>query len=286
MLRKKSMKNPLWCFFSAIILCCLQSFPVQAQTVLESIQKTGVLRVAIREDAAPFGYLKNNELHGYCLDFIALLERKLKQEIRRDTLATRLLKSTVGNRFTLVEQGLIDLECGPNSIRNLPSPKVAFSRSFFITTNQFLINQKKAKQINLNSDLADVTIGVIRNTSTEQLIKEQYPSANLILFSGTTARNRGVQAVEQGKIDAMASDGILLRAEAAKENLSVNDYILIPETPTSEANPVFAKSERYGMIIRGEDEQWRDFVNSVIVSEESQQLFKQWFQFVATFPLE
>jgi polar amino acid transport system substrate-binding protein len=231
-------------------------------------------------------YLKGNQLQGYCLDFIALLEQKIKQELPRNTLAIRLLKSTTSNRFTLVEQGLIDLECGPNSIRDLSSPKVAFSQAFFMTTTQLLVGQAKAKQINLDSDLAGITLGVIRNTTSEQLIKKQYPSANLVLFSGITARNRGVQAVAQGKIDAMVSDGILLRAEAAKENLSIEDYTIIPDTPISEANSVFAQSDRYGMIIRGEDEQWRNFVNSVIVSQESQQLFKQWFQFVESFPTE
>lgn len=264
----------------------LSAFPVKAQTVLETIQNTGVLRVAVREDAAPFGYTRGNQLRGYCLDFIALLERKLKQEIPRKAIAIRLLKSTASNRFTLVEQGLIDLECGPNSIRNLASRKVTFSRTFFITKTQLLISQEKAKQVNLDSDLDNFSLGVIQNTSTEQLIKKQYPSADIVLFSGVTARNRGVQAVEQGKIDAMASDGILLRAEAATNLLSVNDYILIPEQPTSETNPVFARSERYGMIIRGEDKQWRNFVNSVIESEESQQLFKRWFQFVESFPWE
>jgi polar amino acid transport system substrate-binding protein len=283
---RKSTTNKYWWLLITTVFCALQSFPVQAQNVLKSIQETGVLKVALREDAAPFGYLKGNQLQGYCLDFIALLEQKIKQELPRNTLAIRLLKSTTSNRFTLVEQGLIDLECGPNSIRDLSSPKVAFSQAFFMTTTQLLVGQAKAKQINLDSDLAGITLGVIRNTTSEQLIKKQYPSANLVLFSGITARNRGVQAVAQGKIDAMVSDGILLRAEAAKENLSIEDYTIIPDTPISEANSVFAQSDRYGMIIRGEDEQWRNFVNSVIVSQESQQLFKQWFQFVESFPTE
>jgi polar amino acid transport system substrate-binding protein len=284
--KSKIIQNQYYLWLSTIAFCALQSFPIQAQTVLESIQETGVLRVAVREDAAPFGYLKGDRLHGYCLDFIALLEKKIKQELPRDTMAIRLLKSTTSNRFTLVEQGLIDLECGPNSIRDLSSSKVAFSQAFFVTTTQLLVSQAKAKEIKFNSDLAGVTLGVIRNTTTEQLIKEQYPSANLVLFSGVTARNRGVQAVAQGKIDAIVSDGILLRAEAANENLSIEDYTIIPETPISEANSVFAQSDRYGMIIRGEDKQWRNFVNSVIVSQESQQLFKQWFQFVESFPTE
>ena len=276
---RKHNKNKYWLWLITAILFLLQSLPAQSQTVLESIQETGVLKVAVREDAAPFGYVDSaNQLQGYCLDFIALLEAKLTEQLPRNTLIVKLLKSTISNRFQLVQQGLIYLECGPNTIRDLSSSKVTFSRPFFVTQVKFLAAKEQANKFNLDNDFLDVRIGVIRNTSTEQLIRERYPSAKLVLFSGVTARNRGVQAVAQGKIAAMVSDSILLRAEAAKQKLSVDEYALVPEKPLS--------SDRYGMIIKGEDPQWREFVNSVISSEEFQQLFKQWFNSIESFPQE
>ena len=274
-LKIKKLKKNLW--FATALLIFIQSNPVKAQNTLESIQETGVLSLAIREDAAPFGYVNsNNQLRGYCLDFFALLEKKLKEHLDRNTLATRLLKSTVNNRFELVNKGLIDLECGPNTIRELSLPKVAFSRPFFIARTQFLTREES--DLDLNSDLADATIGVIGNTSTEQLVKERYPNAKVVLYSGITARSRGVQAVAQGIIDAMVSDGILLRAEAARQNLSVEEFILIPVTSeVLDDDELLGKSDRYGMIIP-EDSQWQDFVNSAIKSPESQQLLKKWFK--------
>ena len=269
---KTGNQNKSWWWLTTAILCFmqLQSLPVKSQTVLKSIQETGVLRVAVREDAAPFGYLNSaNQLQGYCLDFIALLKAKLKAQLPRNTFIVRLSKSTVSNRFQLVQQGLVDLECGPNTIRDLSLSKVDFSRPFFVAETQFLVAEERADDLDSNSDTLGLKIGVIRNTSTEQLIRENYPSAKLLLFSGVTARSRGVQAVAQGKIAAMVSDGILLQAEAAKQQLSVDEYVLVSEKSLS--------SDLYGMIIRGEDPQWREFINSVISSEESQQLFEQWF---------
>ena len=268
---KKSQNKPLLGLIVAVALAG-QSLPVKAQTVLESIQETGILKIAIREDAAPFGYLDSaDRLQGYCLDFFLLLEERLKQQLSRNTLAVRLLKSSVRNRFQLVQQELIDLECGPNTIRELSLSKVTFSNAFFLAQTQFLVSNERVDRIDLNGNMANATLGVIRNTSTEKLLRERYPDARLVLFSGVTARSRGVQALQQGKIDAMVSDGILLKAEADRQNLPVEDYILISE------DSIFGYGDRYGMIIRGNDPQWRDFVNAAIASKEFQQLFKQWF---------
>lgn len=270
----RQKRNLVW--LATVIFLSLQSISVKAQNTLESIQETGVISLAIREDAAPFGYVDSNEkLRGYCLDFFALFEEKLKEHLPRNTLSTKLLKSTISNRFELVDRGLVDLECGPNTIREISFPNVAFSRPFFIARTQFLTRENG--NFNLDGDSPDATIGVIRNTSTEQLVKERYPNAKLVLFSGVTARNRGVQAVAQGRIDAMVSDGILLRAEAARQNLSVEEFVLIPAISTVfDDDELLGKSDRYGMIV-SKDSQWQDFVNSVIASPESQQLLRKWF---------
>ena len=277
--RSRKSQRKSWLGLIIAVALAGQSLPVKAQTVLESIQETGVLKIAIREDAAPFGYLDSaNRLQGYCLDFFMLIEERLKQQLSRNTLAVRLLKSSVRNRFQLVEQELIDLECGPNTIRELSLSEVTFSNAFFLAQTQFLIAKKQEKFIDLGGSMANATLGVIRNTSTEKLLRERYPDAKLVLFSGVTARSRGVQALQQGKIDAMVSDGILLKAEADRQNLPVEDYALISE------NSLFGSGDRYGMIIRGNDPQWRDFINEAIASKEFQQLFKRWFDPQEYFP--
>ena len=253
------------------------SSPVNAETVLEQIQRTGILRIAIREDAPPFGYLDDNgKLQGYCLDFFALLRQRLISNLERNTLSIKLLKSTSRNRYTLVKNNIVDLECGPNTIHSDIPEKTGFSDVFFVTGTQFLI--KKNNRVNLKiqenlvkiqQDLADLRLGVIGNTTTEEFIQDRYPSATLLKLSGVTGRVRGIQAVKQGRIDAMVSDGILLRAEAQQLGLSAAEYPLIPETPLT--------CDRYGMIIKGQDSQWQDFINSVINSPAATELYNSWF---------
>ena len=257
------------CQFASLISCllvtCLAA-TAQGET-LDRIQRTGVLRVAIREDAPPFGYLSgNNNLQGYCLDLFALLETKLTEQLERNTLSVKLYKSTIANRFDLVSRNTVDLECGPNTIRSEVPENVSFSTGFFVTGTQFLV--RNSDRLDLDN-LANARLGVIANTSTEEVIAQRYPSATLRRYSGVTARTRGIEAVQQGKLDAMISDGILLRAEAQQLELSTTEYPLIPNVPLT--------CDRYGMIIPSNDPQWQDFVDSVIESEAAAALSQAWF---------
>ena len=249
-------------------LCLFGLTPtVKAEDTLAKIQRTGVLTVAIREDAAPFGYTDSGKLRGYCLDFFALLESQLIETLERDTLSLKLLKSTPSNRFSLVANNIIDLECGPNTIRDDAPEGTNFSTGFFVTGTQFLV--QKDRKINPNRDLNGAVLGVVANTTTSQYIRERYPDAEVVSYRGITARNRGIQAVAQGKIDAMISDGILLRAEAQRQRLSSIAYPLVPDLPLT--------CDRYGMIIQAEDPEWQNLVNSVIDSPEAETLTKAWF---------
>ncbi|MCC0179784.1 amino acid ABC transporter substrate-binding protein [Waterburya agarophytonicola K14] len=264
------MKKRIVSYLSGSLLFFCLTSPVKAESILEKIQRTGIVRVAIREDAAPFGYLASEgDLQGYCLDFFALLEKQLVKNLERNTLSIKLFKSTANNRFSLVSNNIVDLECGSNTIRDNTPEGVSFSTAFFTTGTQFLVNKKNRDRFNLDRDLDEIRLGVIKNTTTEEFIIERYPSAIIQSFSGVTARTRGIQAVSQGKIDAMISDGILLRAEAQKQGLSASDYPLIPKTPLT--------CDRYGMIVKAEDPSWQNFVNSVVQSPEVTALSKAWF---------
>ena len=260
------MNRPL-AFLTSVLFSCL-SLPAKAEDTLEKIQRTGVLNVAIREDAAPFGYLDANEnLRGYCLDFFAILEKQLLERLNRNSLSVKLFKSTPANRFDLVARDIVDLECGPNTIRSDIPENTAFSTSFFVTGTQFLV--KKANSAKLDRDSEDLVLGVINNTTTEQFVAQRYRLATLQKYRGVTARSRGVEAVAQGQIDAMVSDGILLKAEAQRQELAAAEYVLEPETPLT--------CDRYGMIIQSNDRGWQDFINSVIDRPEAEALSNIWF---------
>jgi polar amino acid transport system substrate-binding protein len=244
---------------------------VKAENILEEIEQTGVLKVAIREDAVPFGYRdNNNNLKGICLDFFSLLKKQLSKKLNRNIITVNLFISNLYNRFELVENNLVHLECGPNTIRKLEEYEVEFSQPFFITGTQLLVKNELADKINTKENLTNITIGLLRYTTTEKFIKNKYPDAEFEFFQGSKGNLRAIQAVQQNRINAFANDGILLIGEAILLGLPLNQkYTLIPETPMT--------CEKYGLILPKNDPDWHNFVNSVINSTEEKQIIKDWF---------
>ncbi|NCO75170.1 MAG: amino acid ABC transporter substrate-binding protein [Cyanobacteria bacterium] len=256
------------------ILMLFIPFNVNAEneSILEEVNRTGLLKVGIRSDAIPFGYRNNNgELQGICFDLVALIREKLSQKIDRNIITVTVVISSLQNRFSIVEDKVVHLECGPNTIRALDDDKVIFSDVFFISGIQFITRQDNASKF-LNSDGKNLTIGLLLFTNTETLIKEKYPQAQFQLFQGIKGTQRALQALRQGRIDGFANDGILLIGESLAQQILIGnnqEYVLIPQPPFT--------CEKYGLILPNNDPNWENFVNSVLNSQEKKQVINNWF---------
>lgn len=265
--------------FSTLFVLVSFPIPLKAQnaTVLERMQETGLIRVGIREDAVPFSYRNaENNLSGLCLDFVDLLRTRIKEELQRNVLSVKLFQSTLFNRFDLIEDQVIDLECGPNTIKIDESQAVSFSNPFLVTGIQFLIRKEDQLNFNFRGTLEGITIGVLRNTSTEDFIVKRYPLAKIQQFQGTTGRVRGIQAVQREKIDAFVSDGILLVGEATLLGLALEkDYLIVPKRPLT--------CEYYGIILPKNDLQWQTIVNETIDAARSQLIIADWFSIIDSY---
>ena len=244
--------------------------PIMAETVLEEINRTGQLKVGVRSDAIPFGYRDNNqELRGICLDFINILKDNLKETVNRDIILVKLFISTLYNRFEIVEDNIVHFECGPNTIREIKNYEVEFSDPFFITGTKFFARTEISDKL-VNSDGKNFKIGLLRYTTTENFIKKQYPEAEFELFQGVKGTLRAMQAVQQGRIDAFANDGILLLGESTRLNLAPKqNFSLVPQKPLT--------CEEYGLILPKNDFSWRSLINSTINSTQDAKILKEWF---------
>lgn len=250
------------------VIYLIISLPAQANSTLDNLRETRVLRVGIRDDAVPFGYRSaQGNLRGMCLDFIALLRQKILAEIGQQVLTIRLIESNILTRFSLVENNLVDLECGPNTITENPHFKISFSAPFFVSGTQFLIKKSQRQNVNLDSSLAGISLGVLRGSTNQVYLRKTYPEANLVLFQGNMGRTRGVQGVAQGNIKAMVSDGILLLGEGIVLGFDFNNtYTLLPSHPLT--------CDYYGMILPENDPEWTELVNEAIAEFDTIQ--DQW----------
>jgi predicted dienelactone hydrolase/ABC-type amino acid transport substrate-binding protein len=245
--------------------------PPRPDSILEEINETGVLRVAFRKDAVPFGFInRQNAWDGYCGDAAIALSHYLTEELDREvSIEIAELTSTLDNRFELVREGSVHLECGPNTIRN-DVEGVIFSNPFFATSTQFLTLAGDADQINPNLSLAGVRLGVLNNTTTQMFVESTYPDAEIVTFSGIEGRQNAIAATAAGDIDAFVGDGILSYAEVLLEQQSFDGFSLTPELPLT--------CDFYGFILPNDDPAWRTTVNQFLVSDAENTVSAKWFE--------
>ena len=74
-------------------------------------------------------------------------------------------------------------------------------------------------------------------------------------------------AVNDGEIDAMVSDRVVLR-EIDRQGLNRKNYQTIPEQPLT--------CDYYGLILPQGDPQWRNTVNTFIRDRAAKQVFDRW----------
>ncbi len=246
------------------------SLPIKAENILENIEKTGLLKVGIRSDAVPFGYRKRNqELAGICFDLVSLIRDELQSKLKRNIITVEVLISRLYNRFSIVEDNLVYLECGTNTIREVPEYNITFSDPFFTTTTQLLTKNDTAITIKNNPSLKDLKIGVLRYTTTEKLMQNNYPDTQLQLFQGIRGNMRAIQAVEKGLIDGFADDGILLIGESLLLGIPLNQNYTLLSLDSS--------CQQYGLILPKNDPLWQDFINNVIKLSKDKEIIKDWF---------
>lgn len=239
-----------------------------AQEILEEIRNTGTLKVGIRKDAAPFGYMESGEWKGLCLQMMESFTEELEQELDRpielQTIESTLNESSPNGRYRSVRDGQVHLECGPNTISTTPPQGTQYSFKFFITGTYFLMRPQTRILFKPSGFLEGLDIGVLDDTLTRKFIESRYQLATAVPYTGNQGRQQAVRDAMSGTIDAFASDGVLLVGEAQRQGLSYSQYSLLPDQPLTCIG--------YGMILPSHDEEWRQRVNRFIAEGDSRNI--------------
>jgi polar amino acid transport system substrate-binding protein len=240
--------------------------PVLAETVLEKIRRTGVLTAGTRTVSIPFAFInEKNEWIGFSIDLLETIRARLEKKLGK---SIKLEKKEIdpANRIRLVASRTIDVECGSTTYTRRRDETVDFSINFFFTGSQLLV--KKGSGIKTLADVAGKRVGAIRETTNEKALRASQPRAEVVTFQDYGA---AFLALEQGRIVAYVSDGILLAGIAAKAR-NPKDYEVVGD---------FFSKDPYSCMVPENDSKWRDFVNhtfmELIDSGKFFELYDKWF---------
>lgn len=238
------------------------------QSILTEIQQTGELKVAMRRDAMPFGYVDDQgDWAGYCPGMVNALQKYLNNSLNAQIdVKVVAIPSTLGNRYDLVRDGSAYLECGPNTIRQ-DVDGIEYSDLIFATGSHLLTTAARSAEINPNRGLGGLDIGVLANSTNAMLLESQFPEAQVTSFDGPTGRTDAIHAVRDGQVDAFLGDDILTIADILQEKLPVRDFSLVPELPLS--------CEYYALALPNNDPEWAATVNQFLQDQSGETVWKE-----------
>ncbi|MBO0134479.1 amino acid ABC transporter substrate-binding protein [Agrobacterium burrii] len=239
---------------------------------LETIARTGTIRLGYADHNIPFSYLGTGaEPIGYSIELCLRVADSIKKKLGLPELKVDFVKRTPSNRITLLNDGTIDIECVASTNTEERRKAVWFSYSHFITGTRYVA--LKTSRLNTVADLAGRTVVVTTGTiNISQLnVLNRKLGLNIAVLQNDSTEG-GFEMVTENRASAFVMDDILLRsfvAETGKpEDYSISNEYLAPPQP-------------YGLMLRHGDTGFRDAVNEALgqiyKSGEIEKIYEKWF---------
>lgn len=202
---------------------------------LKSIAATKTIKIAHRTDAVPFSYVTaaGKEPVGYTIDICKAVVASLQKQLKISELKVQWVPVTTQTRFDAVASGKADLECGASTVTLARMKQVDFSNYFFVESTGVAV--RTAANVTKLQDLAGKKIAVIAGTSNEKAVNAANGEIKATVVP-VKDRDEAIAALDSGRVDAFASDKLLLAGTQFKniqslqmlpDNLSVEPYAIV-----------------------------------------------------------
>lgn len=181
-----------------------------AADVMSDIKAKGAITLGYRTDAPPFSF--QSEL-GEPAGLAVSLCKEAAKEVRRALSLAKLdvvyKPVTAASRFDELASGGVDLHCGPTTATLSRREMVDFSIPYFVDGSSVVF---RAGPIETIDDLVGAEVGVLRGTTTEEIVAALNAERGLG-FATTLFETHvdGLKALEAGTISAYFGDQAILR---------------------------------------------------------------------------
>lgn len=238
---------------------------------LKKIAATKTITIAYRADATPFSFTdETKQVGGFSIDLCKRVVNLIEGQLKLQGLQVKWHPVTTQSRFDAVAKGQADMECGSSTVTLSRLKQVDFSSYIFVESTGLLV--KAAAGARTLSDLSGKKIAVVAGTTNERAVNTQLTqrklNATVLPFK---SRDEAFAALEDGKVDAFASDKLLLLGVASKAKDQKSLAILADEL----------SFEPYGIVLPRGDADFRLAVNTALSqlygSGEITEIFGRWF---------
>jgi len=247
----------------------LQAQPLDGR--LKKIADSKTITIAYRTDATPFSFTDDKkQVIGFSIDLCKRVVNSIERQLKVQGLQIKWVPVTAQTRFDAVAKGSADMECGSSTVTLSRLKQVDFSSYIFVETTGLLV--KDAAGHRSISDLAGKKIAVVEGTTNARAIDEQIKRRQLsTTVAAFKTRDEAFAALRGDKVDAFASDKLLLLGIATREKDASSFKILADEL----------SFEPYGIAIPRGDANFRLAVNTALAQiyrgVEIEEIYGRWF---------
>ena len=263
----------------AAVAIALTASPVLAEEptgTLKKIIDNRKICLGYQKDLAPFSSAgADAKPKGYSIDLCHRVVAGIRSDYSLVALDIEWVELTLTNRFQLVADGTIDMECGATAVTLSRHKLVDFSAMTWIDSGTFLM--RRGQRIKAIADLVGKRVAVFKGATTDKALREALLAQTLAGGQVTTQivlvkdRKEGMEALENGAVDALAGDRTILASFARNardpEQLVVADYQFMYQP--------------YALPLRRNDADFKFAVNTVLANlyhgGEVLKIYRRWF---------
>jgi len=243
-----------------------------APNTLGKIKSSKSITLAYAQNAAPFSFddTKTFKPAGFSISLCESVVAQIQRQLGLDALKINWVAGTTPERLAMVAEGKADMECGVTTTTLKRQEKVDFSTVTFIQTGSLLVRGDSS--IKKATDLAGKKLSVVAGTTTERRVTEALANAKIAAeVLPFKDRDEAFKAMEDGKVQALAGDKIVLVGLVARDT-SRTRFALLDED---------FSLEPYAFALRRGDPDFRLAVNRALAvtyrSGAIVSIFDRWF---------
>ncbi len=262
-----------WLLAPALIIPLLAAAADAADPdTLFKIRRAGTIAIGYSEAAKPFSFLgPDGKPAGYSIDLCREIAAGVQRDLNLSKLEIKWVKLPPDARISAVVSGRVDIECGSTTRTLSREAQVDFTNLIFVDGASLLVTESSG--IKRPAHLAGKRIAVVQTTTTERVLAETLKRLSITdatLFA-VKDHPEALTALENGKIDAYASDRVILAglrttARDPAKLVVLDDYL---------------SYEPYAFVVRRNDSPFRLAVNRVLArlyrSAEVVPIYEKWF---------
>ena len=224
------------------------SAPASGGATLEAIKKRGKVVIGVKQNVPLIG-LKNpvtNDLQGFDIEIAKIVAKAIfgtdKDKIQWEDA------SVSANRIPFITDNKVDIVIATFSITDDRKKQIDMAGPYYVAGQDILIYKVDVPNIKGVDDLANRKVCAQSASTSLALLKTRVPKATFLELPGVA---ECVEALKDGRVDAVSTDDTLLAGFAEK----FNAFALVGK-PFS--------VENYGIGLKKGDITFRNYLNDVI----------------------